>query len=78
MPVIAKCHDDRYIIIMGRSDSGWKILNPEEKQPVNVSDEEIDDMITGDIIVIGRKSNSDAGIENNGKNSDSAGLFPRF
>lgn len=67
VPVIAKCHDDRYIIIMGRSDSGWKILNPEEKQPVNVSDEEIDDMITGDIIVIGRKSNSDAGIENNGK-----------
>lgn len=67
VPVIAKCHDDRYIIIMGRSDSGWKILNPEERQPVNVSDEEIDDMITGDIIVIGRKSNSDAGIENNGK-----------
>ena len=32
-----------------------------------MSDEEIDDMITGDIIVIGRKSNSDAGIENNGK-----------
>jgi subfamily B ATP-binding cassette protein HlyB/CyaB len=58
-PVIAGCRDGEYILILNHQDDRWMILDPRMGNPEKISDSELKERITGDCIIIGRKSSSD-------------------
>lgn len=77
VPVIAKCRNNNYILILNNSDNRWMILNPMTGQPQTVTEDVLLSMINGDIIVIGKKHHPQmSGITE--KNSDLAGSFRQY
>ena len=67
IPVIAKTKDGEYILILGIHEDGCLILDPKEGNPSKVSSEKLDEMITGDVFMIGKKSGDSAGDSPAGK-----------
>lgn len=68
VPVIAKCKDENYILILNNVEDKWMILDPKKGQPEKITEKNLDDIINGDIIVIGKKrGDRDKGIDNIGK-----------
>ena len=55
IPVIAKTKDNEFILILGIRDDGCLILNPTDGNPKKISFGKLDELITGDIILIGKK-----------------------
>lgn len=68
VPVIAKCQDENYILILNNTADKWMILNPKKGQPENVTEDKLLSLIKGDIIVLGKKaSGMNEGVDNGGK-----------
>lgn len=68
VPVIAKCKEGNYILILSKQADKWIILDPRNGQPEKVADEKLLGTINEDIIIIGKKSsNAGEGNENIGK-----------
>ncbi len=59
VPVIAKCKDDGYILILNNQADKWMILDPVKGSPEKISVSELKEMITGDCIIIGKKGSSE-------------------
>ena len=68
VPIIAKCKDGSYILVLSNNVDKWMIMNPIKGQPENISEEQLIEIIDGDIIIIGKKSsNTDDELDNGGK-----------
>ncbi|MBO4609532.1 MAG: type I secretion system permease/ATPase [Lachnospiraceae bacterium] len=68
VPVIAKCKDDGYILILNNQADKWMILDPDKGNPEKISVSELKERITGDCIIIGKKrSSGDSGSIGNKK-----------
>lgn len=68
VPVIAKCQDENYILILNNIADKWVILNPKKGHPENVTEDKLLSLINGDIIVLGKKaSGMKEGFDNGGK-----------
>lgn len=68
VPVIAKCQDENYILILSDTADKWMILNPKKGQPENVTEDKLLSLINGDIIVLGKKASGiNEGLDNGGK-----------
>jgi len=61
IPVIAKTKDNEFILILGTRDEGCLILDPKEGNPKKISFGKLDELITGDIILIGKKAKDSSG-----------------
>lgn len=61
IPVIAKTKDNEFILILGTRDEGCLILDPKEGNPKKISFGKLDELITGDIILIGKKAKDSVG-----------------
>ena len=55
VPVIARCKDGRYILILGIHEDKCKILEPANGNPSTVHVSELKEKIDGSCIVIGKK-----------------------
>lgn len=68
VPVIARCKNNKYILILNKQGEKWMILNPEKGRPTKIYSNELNELIDGQCIIIGRKHNKAEGdINNNGK-----------
>lgn len=56
VPVIAKCKDQNYILILNKQADKWMILDPMKGRPTKISRAEILNMIDGNCIIIGKKT----------------------
>lgn len=56
VPVLAKCKDNNYILILNKQQDGYTVFIPEKGSPSKIPDDELKDMIEGECIIIGRKS----------------------
>lgn len=68
VPVIAKCKDENYILILNHMADKWMIINPKNGKPENIPEDKLLRLINGDIIVLGKKaSHMEEGFDNSGK-----------
>ncbi|MBR6094546.1 MAG: type I secretion system permease/ATPase [Lachnospiraceae bacterium] len=54
-PVIAKKKDGEYLLLLSYREEKWTVLDPLKKAPEVISQDELRDMITGHILVFGKK-----------------------
>ncbi len=66
VPVIARCKDDTYILILNHADKQWMVLDPEKGKPEMLEEEILLERITGDVIVIGKKHSATDDSQDNG------------
>lgn len=65
VPVLAKCKDNKYLLILNKNQSGYTVFIPEKGSPTRISTEELEDMLEGECIVVGKRgsgSNDTSGI----------------
>ncbi len=55
-PVIAKKKDDEYILLLSYMEGTWTVLDPLKKTPEKMSDDKIKNLITGHVLVFGKKN----------------------
>ena len=61
IPVIAKTKDKEFILILGVHEEGCLILDPKEGNPSKISYDKLDEIISGDIFIIGKKASDPSG-----------------
>lgn len=68
VPVIARCKDEKYILILNHADKKWMVLNPEKGKPEMMDEDILIEWISGDIIVVGKnRSFTDDSLDNGGR-----------
>jgi len=58
VPVIAKCKNDGYILILNNQSDKWMILDPGKGNPEKITVAELKDRISGECFIIGKKRSS--------------------